>query len=145
MGKFMTFNFWWLLPKYSPERPSDVYSVSEPLSGLDCTVMFSHNEVISARQWETDQTECCLSLSLFPVKYNATHCLLIHGDLSLGASVVPLSVLSRTQHWGARGLQPSSCGMMGELEQGREGGVTSTLVLSLVWETDGHVIETVFI
>lgn len=31
---------------------------------------------------------------------------------------------------------------MGELEQGREGGVTSTLVFSLIWETDGYIIET---
>lgn len=56
--------------------------------------------------------------------------------------MVPLSVLRRTQHWGARGLQLSSCGMMGELEQGREGGMPSTLIFSLIWETDGHIIET---
>lgn len=59
--------------------------------------------------------------------------------------MVPLSVLRRTQHWGARGLQLSSCGMMGELEQGREGGMTSTLIFSLTWETDRHIIETQYL
>lgn len=40
---------------------------------------------------------------------------------------------------------PVACNLapvMGELEQGREGGMMSTLVFSLIWETDGHIIET---